>query len=94
MKAFLDYLNEEDNLRKHNGPLHSPNPRVRNEAIGKLRIEMKNRIPASDAERLIKTYSDHPDFAKPLRHANENYPEASVNSMVRGIMKNKMKIRV
>ena len=44
---------------------------------------MRNKIPASDAERLISKYSNHPALAASLRHAKEKYPEADVRPILK-----------
>lgn len=80
MKKFLDYLNEEGELQ---GGLHSKNPVKARKAGGQLRAEMRNKIPASDAERLISKYSNHPALATSLRHAKEKYPEADVRPILK-----------
>ena len=80
MKKFLDYLNEESELQ---GGLHSKNPVKVRKAAGELRAEMRNKIPASHAERLISKYSNHPKLATELRNAKEKYPEADVRPILK-----------
>lgn len=80
MKGFVDYLNEESNLQ---GGLHSKNPMKARKAAGELRAEMRNKIPASHAERLISKYSNHPSLAKELMNAKEKYPEADVRPILK-----------
>ncbi len=52
-------------------------------AAGELRAEMRNKIPASHAERLISKYSNHPKLASELRNAKEKYPEADVRPILK-----------
>jgi hypothetical protein len=80
MIKFLDFLNEESELQ---GGLHSRNPMKARKAAGELRAEMRNKIPASHAERLIGKYSNHPKLATELRNAKEKYPEADVRPILK-----------
>ena len=80
MKNFLDFLNEESELQ---GGLHSKNPMKARKAAGELRAEMRNKIPASDAERLVSKYSNHPALASALMNAKEKYPEADVRPILK-----------
>lgn len=80
MKGFVDYLNEQSELQ---GGLHSRNPMKARKAAGELRAEMRNKIPASHAERLISKYSNHPSLAKELMNAKEKYPEADVRPILK-----------
>lgn len=80
MKGFIDYLNEESELQ---GALHSKNPMKVRKAAGELRAEMRNKIPAGHAERLISKYSNHPKLAIELRNAKEKYPEADVRPILK-----------
>lgn len=80
MLKFLGYLNEEGELQ---GGLHSRNPTKVRKAAGELRAEMRNKIPASEAERLISQYSNHPKLATELRNAKERYPDADVRPILR-----------
>ena len=80
MKNFLDFLNEESELQ---GGLHSKNPIKARKAAGELRAEMRNKIPASHAERLIGKYSNHPALASALKNAKEKYPEADVRPILK-----------
>lgn len=80
MISFLDYLNEESELQ---GALHSKNPMKVRKAAGELRAEMRNKIPAGHAERLISKYSNHPKLATELRNAKEKYPEADVRPILK-----------
>lgn len=80
MKGFVDYLNEQSELQ---GGLHSRNPMKARKAAGELRAEMRNKIPAHHAERLISKYSNHPSLAKELMNAKEKYPEADVRPILK-----------
>ena len=80
MKKFVEYLNEEGELQ---GALHSRNPTKVRKAAGELRAEMRSKIPASDAERLISKYSNHPKLASELRNAKKMYPEADVRPILK-----------